>query len=136
MAITLKIAEAILDGALAEAKAIGAKPLSVVVLDAGGHVVALKRADGASFLRADIARAKAWTALGMEMNSRNYAEIAEARPNFAGALNDISGGRMAPSAGGVLIKKDGQVIGAVGASGCTPDNDEKASLAGVAAAGL
>jgi uncharacterized protein GlcG (DUF336 family) len=136
MTITLKIADAILDGALAEAKTIGAKPLSVVVLDAGGHLVAAKRADGASFLRADIARAKAWTALGMEMNSRGYAEIAEARPNFASALNAISDGRMAPSAGGVLIRKDGAVIGAVGASGCTPDNDEKASLAGIAAAGL
>ncbi len=134
--MTLEIAEAILNGAIAETKKGGVKPLSIVVLDAGGHVVALKRQDGASFLRADIARAKAWTALGMEMNSRTYAEIAEARPNFAGALNDISGGRMAPSAGGVLIRHNGQVIGAVGASGCTPDNDEKASLAGIAAAGL
>jgi uncharacterized protein GlcG (DUF336 family) len=136
MPITLKIAEAIVDGALAEATKARMKPLSVVVLDAGGHMVAMKRQDKATFLRADIARAKAWTALALDSSSRNLAEIAEGRPHFAGALSDISGGRMAPSAGGVLIKKGEEILGAVGCSGCTPDNDEKASLAGITAAGL
>jgi uncharacterized protein GlcG (DUF336 family) len=136
MGITLKIAEAVVDGALAEAVKAKMKPLAVVVLDAGGHLVAMKRQDEATFLRADIARAKAWTALGLASSSRAFAELAEQRPSFAGALVTISDGRMAPSAGGVLVRQDGAIIGAIGVSGDLPDNDEKAAMAGIAAAGL
>jgi uncharacterized protein GlcG (DUF336 family) len=136
MGITLKVAEAIVDGALADAVKSKMKPLAVVVLDVGGHLVVAKRQDQATFLRADIARAKAWTALGLDSSSRAFAELAEQRPNFAGALAAISDGRMAPSAGGVLIRQGGAVIGAVGVSGDLPDNDEKAAMAGIAAAGL
>ena len=136
MDLSLEIAERILEGAIAAAKDAGMKPLTIVVLDAGGHPVALKRQDKATFLRADIATAKAWTALGLDAPSRFFQDMAEQRPHFAGSLSAISCGRMAPAAGGVLVQKDGETIGAVGVSGDTPDNDEKAALAGVAATGL
>ena len=136
MDLTLETAEAIIDGAIAAAAEAGMKPLTVVVLDAGGHAIALKRQDGATFLRADVAAAKAWTALGLDAPSRFFQDMAEQRPHFAGSLVSISGGRMAPAAGGVLVKTGERVIGAVGVSGDTPDNDEKAALAGIAAAGL
>lgn len=114
------------------AQAHGLKPLSVVVLDAGGHVIAAVREDGATMLRFDIARAKAWTALGLGADSRSYQDLAEARPHFAASLNGITGGRMAAAAGGVLIRSGDAIIGAVGASGDTPDNDERACQAGTA----
>lgn len=136
MGLTLDAADAVINGAIAGANELGLKPLTVVVLDAGGHTVALKRQDGATFLRAPIATAKAWTALGLDAPSRFFQDMAEQRPNFAGSLYAISEGRMAPAAGGVRICKDGAVIGAVGVSGDTPDNDEKAALAGIQAAGL
>jgi uncharacterized protein GlcG (DUF336 family) len=136
MGITLEIAEAVIDGALAEGAKSGMKPLTVAVLDAGGYLVALKRQDGSPLLRPDIARAKAWTALALASTSRAFAETAEARPHFVGGLIDVSGGRMVPAAGGVPIRQNGEIVGAVGISGDTPDNDERAALAGVAAAGL
>jgi uncharacterized protein GlcG (DUF336 family) len=96
------------------------KPLAVVVLDAGGHLVCAEREDGATMLRYDIARAKAWTSLGLGSNSRAYQELADARPHFAASLNAISDGRMAAAAGGYLIKDGDVVIGAIGVSGDTP----------------
>lgn len=135
MTLTLKAAEAIIDGALAEAAKRDLKPLTVVVLDAGGHAVALKRQDGATFLRADVATAKAWTALGLG-SSRAFADMAAERPQFASSLTAITGGRMAPAAGGVLVTSAGAIVGAVGISGDVSDNDEAAALAGIAAAGL
>ncbi len=136
MGMTLETADAIIEGALAEAARLGLQPLAVVVLDAGGHMVAAKRQDRATFLRPDIARAKAWTALGLEAPSRSFAEIAQLRPHFVGALFAVSEGRMVPAAGGVLARRGEAVLGAVGVSGDAPDNDEAAALAGLAAAGL
>jgi uncharacterized protein GlcG (DUF336 family) len=136
MGLTLKTADAIIEGALAEAARSGMKPLAVVVLDAGGHMVAMKRQDRATFLRPDIARAKAWTALGLEAPSRALGEIAGQRPHFVASLFAISEGRMAPAAGGALVRQGETILGAVGVSGDTPDNDEKAALAGIAAAGF
>lgn len=131
MTLTLEMANAILCGALAKARAQGMKPLGISILDAGGHMITFQREDGASFLRLGISQAKAWTALGLQMPSRGYAEMANERPNFAGSLNGISGGNMAASAGGLLIEHDGAVIGAIGVSGDLPDNDEIAAQAGL-----
>lgn len=130
----LERAERIIDAALGEARRNAFRPLGVAVLDSGGHLVAYRRENGATMLRFGIASAKAWTALGLAAPSRSFQEMAEARPQFAASLSDISGGRMAPAAGGVLVESDGRVLGAVGVSGDTPDNDERAALAGVRAA--
>jgi uncharacterized protein GlcG (DUF336 family) len=135
--LTLDAASLMVDSALAEARAKGFSPLCVAVLDAGAHLVALKREDGASLMRSQIAIAKATGALGMGYGSRELAKRANAAPVFYSALFAISGGAMAPSPGGVLIRNaEGEVIGAVGISGDTGDADEASAIAGVLAAGL
>ncbi len=135
--LTLAAASTLVDAALAEARRQGFSPLAVAVLDAGAHLVALKREDEASLMRPQIAIAKATGALGMGYGSRELAKRANAAPVFYSALFAISGGAMAPSPGGVLIRDaDGQVIGAVGISGDTGDADEACAIAGVAAAGF
>ena len=135
----LKLAQAnsIIDAALAEGRKNNFSKLAVAVLDPGGHVIAFKRDDGASFLRFELAYGKAWGALGMGFGTRELAERATKQPAFIGALSAVTEGRMVPSPGGVLITgADGEVIGAVGISGDTGDNDEVCALAGIKAAGL
>lgn len=135
--LTLEQAERIIDGAIVKARAESFERLCIVVLDGGGHVIALKREDGAGFFRASIATAKATGALGMGFDSREIAKRAGAAPAFYGALATITGGMLAPSPGALLVRAaDGTVQGAVGASGDTGDNDELCVKAGLAAAGL
>jgi uncharacterized protein GlcG (DUF336 family) len=137
LTLTLALAETIVDGAIAEARRRSYMPLGVAVLDAGGHVVVIKREDGASLFRTDIATAKAKGALGMGFSSRELAKRSAAQPLFYTALFAMSGGEMAPSPGGVLIRgEDGTILGAVGASGDVGDSDETAVMAGITAAGL
>jgi uncharacterized protein GlcG (DUF336 family) len=135
--LKLSQANAIIDAALAEGRKNNFSKLAVAVLDPGGHVIAFKREDGASFLRFELAYGKAWGALGMGFGTRELAERATKQPAFIGALSAVTEGRMVPSPGGVLITgADGEVIGAVGISGDTGDNDEVCALAGIKAAGL
>ena len=135
--ITLEQAELIIDSALAEGRRLGLGPLTVAVLDLGGHLVALKRSDGSEYLRPLIAIGKAWGSLGMGHAGRVLAERAAKMPVFFGALSDMSGGRMVPLPGGVLARNaEGTIIGAVGVSGDTADNDELAAIAGITGAGL
>ena len=134
--LTLDQAQAIVAGALAEARRLNAKPLGVVALDAGGHFVALAREDGASLYRVEIARGKANAALGMGSDSRAIAERSAGNPNFFGSVAALVPGGLILSAGGVLIRSNGTVIGAVGISGDTADIDEQCALAGIAAAGV
>ena len=135
--ISLEKANIIISAALAKAKEAGFKPLSVVVLDAGGHVIAFQRQDGTSFLRLDIARGKAAGALALGVNSRRIGEMAAERPSFIASLSHLAPGGLLPVAGGVIVTgADKQPIGAVGVTGDTSDNDEIAALAGIAAAGL
>jgi uncharacterized protein GlcG (DUF336 family) len=135
--LKLKDAETIINAALAEARNLNLAPLAVAVLDAGGHVIAFKREDGAGIVRFDISYGKAWGALGMGFGTREIAARAEKFPAFITSLYAISQGRAVPSPGGVLIlDEDGDVIGAVGISGDTGDNDERCALAGLAAAGF
>ncbi|WP_010542907.1 GlcG/HbpS family heme-binding protein [Sphingomonas elodea] len=130
--IPLARARAILDGALAFARAEGLQPLAVVVLDAGGHPVATAREDGASLFRHDIARAKAMGALGMGADTRVLAERAQGNPVFFGSVAAAVGGDIAFSPGGVLVRDaQGSILGAVGISGDTGDRDEAAALAGI-----
>ena len=134
--LTLAQAESIANGALTKARSLGCKPMTVAVVDAGGALLVLKREDGSGNLRPDIAYAKAWGPLGMGIGGRAMAKRARETPEFWAALNSISGGRIAPVAGGVLILVDGRVIGSVGMSGDLPDNDESCSLAGIESAGF
>ncbi|SKC00318.1 GlcG/HbpS family heme-binding protein [Sphingopyxis flava] len=136
-AITLDQAQAIVTAALKEGRAMNLAPLTVVVLDAGGHAVALAREDASSNMRPQIATAKASGALAMGVPSRKIAQIAEERPAFIAAAAGLAPGGLIPAAGGVLIRDaSGTIIGAVGVTGDTSDNDETAALAGIKAAGL
>jgi uncharacterized protein GlcG (DUF336 family) len=135
--LTLDQAKKIVDVALATGRGRNCTPLTIAVLDAGGHLVALAREDGSGILRPQIAQAKAWGALGMGTGSRALAARAAAAPAFFAALTDISAGRIAPVPGGVLIRDaERRVLGAVGVSGDLPDNDEACAVAGIESAGL
>ena len=135
--LSLSAADKIIDAAMAAGGLEDMLPLTVVVLDAGGHTVALKRQDGSGILRVDIATGKAWGALGMGIPSRTIRDRLSERPAFQGALVGASGGRFVPVPGGVLVLDgDRQVIGAVGISGDTSDKDEYAAITAVQAAGL
>src|SRR6201991_2901279 len=135
--VTLAQASTIIDTALKKGREMKFQPLTVAVLDAGGHLVAFKREDMSGILRFDIAYGKAWGALGMGFGSRTLAERAANTPQFFTMLAAASGGRMVCNPAGVLIRDaDGDIIGAVGISGDTADNDEICAIAGIEAAGL
>lgn len=135
--LTLEQANTIIEGARAASKAKGYPPMGIAVLDASGNLKAFAGEDGASMFRFDIARAKAWGAVGMGVSSRALAQRAKDNPNFFVALAATSGGKFLPQPGAVVIKDaGGAVLGAVGASGGTGDEDEEICRAGVAAAGL
>jgi uncharacterized protein GlcG (DUF336 family) len=138
--ITLDQAQTIVSGAIKEARALGLKPISVAVLDAGGHMIAFAREDGSSNLRPQIATAKASGALALGVSSRTIGEMAIERPTFVNAAAGLNPAGIVPAAGGVLVRADGPdagaVIGAVGVTGDTSDNDELAALAGIKAAGF
>ena len=137
MSVTLAQASTIVDVALKKARESNLAPLTVAVLDAGGHLVAFKREDKSGLLRFDIAFGKAWGALGMGFGSRTLASRAAKTPQFFTMLAAASGGRMISNPGGVLIRDGGgDVIGAVGISGDTSDKDEICAIAGIEAAGL
>src|SRR3982075_1044345 len=127
----------IVDVALKKGRETHCAPLTVAVLDAGGHLVAFKREDKSGILRYDIASGKAWGALGMGFGSRELADRAGKNPLFFGVLATVSQGRLVPVPGGVLIKDaEGAVLGAVGISGDTSDKAEVCAVAGIEAAGL
>jgi len=135
--LSLEQANAIVSAALERGREMALKPLSVAVLDAGGHLIAFQRQDGASTLRAQIASGKAGGALALGISSRRIADMAAERPSFVASLGAIGTHGIIPAAGGVLVVDgDGQAIGAVGITGDTSDNDEACALAGIAAAGL
>ncbi|SFL93741.1 GlcG/HbpS family heme-binding protein [Shimia aestuarii] len=137
MAISLRKARTIIRKALEKGRELDLKPLSVVVLDAGGHVQAFEREDGASPGRFQIAHGKAHGAVMFGAPSSVIGEIAKERPHFGAALSGVYGGQIVPVPGGVLIKdKKGAIIGAVGVTGDTSENDAAAALAGIEAAGL
>jgi uncharacterized protein GlcG (DUF336 family) len=137
MSVTLAQASTIVDVALKKARDTNLAPLTVAVLDAGGHLVAYKREDKSGILRFDIAFGKAWGALGMGFGSRTLAGRAAKTPQFFTMLAAASGGRMVTNPGGVLIRDSGNtIVGACGISGDTSDKDEMCAIAGIEAAGL
>lgn len=137
MNIDLTTARSIIDTALATGQEHGFKPLTVVVLDTGGHVIAASRQDGASNNRFEIAQGKAYGALALGMGSRAIMERAEQQAYFIAAATAALAGRLIPVPGGVLVRDDdGTIKGAVGISGDTSDNDETAAATAIKAAGL
>ena len=136
MTLTLDHARTIIRAALDKGHEMGLKPLSVVVLDAGGHVLAFEREDGSSPGRFGIAHGKAYGAVMLGMPGSAQMARAEQQSYFMAAVNGVFGGQVVPVPGGVLIRDGEAVIGAVGVTGDTSDNDRAAAEAGIAAAGL
>jgi len=135
--VSLAQANKIIEAGQAKGRELNIGPLTIVVLDDGGHLVAAQREDKSGILRFEIALGKAWGGLAIGRSSRaNEADFLN-RVHFGNALYSISGGRITPTAGGVLIcDNDGEVIGAVGVTGDTSDNDEACAVAGIESAGL
>ena len=134
--LSLDVARKILDAALAKAVEKKFKPLVITILDVRGAVKVTAAQDGTSLMRAEIAHGKAYGALAMGMGSRALFQRSKEQPSFIGAMNGLAQGRLVPVPGGVLIQKDGALLGAVGVSGDTSDNDEICAIAGIEAAGL
>ncbi|MEX0364676.1 MAG: heme-binding protein [Ruegeria sp.] len=137
MVISLRKARTIIRKTLDKGREMELKPLSVVVLDAGGHVIAFEREDGAAPGRFAIAHGKAYGAVMLGMAGTAQMQRAEAQGYFMASVNGVYGGQVVPVPGGVLVRdKKGAVIGAVGVTGDTSDNDAAAALAGIQGAGL
>ena len=135
--LTLEQANLIITAALAKSREAGYKPMGITVLDDAGALKAFARQDGASMFRFEVAQGKAWGAVGMAVSSRILAQRARDNPNFFVALAATAQGKFLPQPGAVVIKDAaGNVLGAVGASGGTGDEDEAICIAGVEAAGL
>jgi uncharacterized protein GlcG (DUF336 family) len=137
MSISLETAKSITAGVRAAGREHGLKPLTVVVLDAGGHVVSVEREDGSSNNRFEIAFGKAYGALALGMGSRALMARAEQQPYFISSAGAAIGGKLVPVPGGVLVKDaTGATVGCVGVSGDTSDNDELAAISGITAVSL
>lgn len=135
--ISLGEARIIISETLQAARSLGLKPISVVVLDSGGHARAFEREDGASTHRFQIAHGKAHGALALGVGSRALMERAAQQPYFVAAAGAAIGGALIPVPGGLLVLgPDGDVVGAVGVTGDTSDNDESVAIAGIEAAGF
>ena len=136
-ALSLDQASDIVDAALSKARELELRPVTVTVLDPGGHPVVVKREDGCGILRPQIAHAKAWGCLGTGQGGAVGARHATRDPSFFAALAAISEGRVASSRGGALIRdKEGNLLGAIGISGDRPENDEACALAGIGSVSL
>lgn len=134
--LKLDVARKILDTALAKATELKLKPLVITVLDARGCVKVTAAQDGTSLMRAEVAHGKAYGALAMGMGSRALFQRAQEQAYFINAVNTLAKGALVPVPGGVLIKDGDTLLGAVGVSGDTSDNDEACAIAGIEAAGL
>ncbi|KFI29297.1 GlcG protein [Haematobacter massiliensis] len=134
--LTLERADRLASHALAEGGRRGFAPLAVAVLDAGGNTIVAKRGDGAGHLRIAIAEGKAWGALGLGLNTRDIVALSHQIPQFVAALAATSGGRVLPSPGGLILREGEEVLGAIGLSGDTGDNDEICAHAALEAEGL
>jgi uncharacterized protein GlcG (DUF336 family) len=135
--VTLEQANTIIAKALQKAREMQIKPVTVVVLDEGGHLKAVQREDGASMFRFDVATGKAWAAVAMGASSRALAARAKDNPNFFITLAATAHGKFLPQIGGVLIKDArGAILGAAGASGGTGEEDEAVCAYGIEQAGL
>jgi uncharacterized protein GlcG (DUF336 family) len=135
--LTLAQANALIDAAFAKGAELSLKPLTVTIHDPGGHLIACQRQDGASNMRVKLAGGKASGALALGVSSRTIGDMAVDRPHFIAAVDTMSEGGMVPAAGGVIVcDAGGTVVGAIGVTGDTSDNDEACALAAIAKLGL
>ena len=135
--LTLAQANAMIDAAFAKGAELGLKPLTVTIHDPGGHLIACQRQDGASNMRVKLAGGKACGALALGVSSRTIGKMAEERPHFIAAVDTMAEGGMVPAAGGVIIAgEDGTILGAIGVTGDTSDNDEACAMAAIEGLGL
>ena len=134
--LTLAQANAMIDAAFAKGAELGLKPLTVTIHDPGGHLIACQRQDGASTMRVKLAGGKACGALALGVSSRKIGDMALERPHFIAAVDTMGEGGMVPAAGGVIIADEADILGAVGVTGDTSDNDEACALAAIESAGL
>ena len=137
--ITLKEAQKIVEGCLNKAREENLNPITIAVVDTRGVLVCSAMEDNSAIIRPDIAFAKAWGCFGIGFSSREIRNLIGAQPeqtHFFHSVRAMSGNKIAPSPGGIMIKKGDDVIGAVGVSGDLPDRDEICAIAGVEAAGL
>jgi uncharacterized protein GlcG (DUF336 family) len=135
--LKLKSAQKIVKVALETAREKSMKPLAIAVVDARGALVAFAAEDGSSLKRERVARGKADGSIALGVSSRQIAKMAAERPHFVAAVTHAVGGSLIPVPGGVIIRDGkGEVVGAIGVSGDTSDNDEIAAVAGITAAGL
>lgn len=136
MMLTLESAQKILEITLAKGRELNLKPLTVSVLDAAGKLKTMAREDGASTLRPDMAHGKAYGAISLGLGSRAIFRRAQEQPFFVQSVNALAGGALVPVPGGVLIRHQGEIIGAVGVTGDTSDNDEICAVYGIEAIGF
>ena len=137
MPLSLAVANRIIDQTLEHSRELGYKPMAVVVVDDSGNVKAGQREDGASMFRFDVALGKAWAAVAFGVSSRALGERARENPSFFVSMASTANGRFLPQPGAVVIKDEGgTIVGAVGASGGSGDEDEEICMHGVTAAGL
>jgi uncharacterized protein GlcG (DUF336 family) len=126
--LSLQQANRVIEAVLQAARERDMPPLAVAILDTGAHLKALQREDGVSFLRVQIAQAKAWGALAMSCNTDQLAERytqGVQQQGFIDALNAMTGGKIIPLPGGVLVRDEkGNILGAVGAAGGISEEDE------------
>ena len=132
--LTLTEANALIEAALAKGAELGLKPITVTIHDPGGHLIACQRQDGASNMRVKLAGGKACGALALGVSSRTIGDMAVDRPHFVAALHTMAEGGMVPAAGGVIVcDAAGTILGAIGVTGDTSDNDEACALAAIEA---
>lgn len=135
MALSTETAEKILAGARAQASEMKV-PMSFAVVDAGGYLIALVRMDGGGLLTPSIAHSKAYTAAVFRRASAELGKMAETRPQFFASIVNIGSVPLIAGGGGVPIRQGAEIVGAVGASGGTPEQDVECAQAGLAAAGI
>ena len=135
MALTIDLAEKILTGARAKAGEMKT-PMSFAVVDAGGYLVALVRMGGAGLLTPSIAQSKAYTAALFRRTSAEMGKLAETRPQFFSSIVNMGAVPLVAGGGGLPIRQNGEIVGAVGASGGTPEQDIECAQAGLTLVGL
>lgn len=136
MTLNLQDARTIVDAALNHRQTNGMKAITIAVLDAGGHTKLLLREDGTSTLRPRIAHGKAYGAIALGIGSRSIYRRAQEQPYFVDAINTLAAGAVVPVPGGVLVRRNGEIVGAVGITGDSSDNDEKCAMEAIQAAGF
>jgi uncharacterized protein GlcG (DUF336 family) len=130
--LTLAQANGLIAAALAKGAVLGLKPLTVTIHDPGGYLIACQRQDGASTMRVKLAGGKASGALALGVSSRTIGDMALDRPHFVAAIDSMADGGLVPAAGGVIVcDQAGTIIGAIGVTGDTSDNDEACALAAI-----